>query len=110
MATQTFKPHRGTFDRPVEVSPTEKYTITARIPRDEDFRKPLADNDLIQGWAGFSDTETGEPLEFGPENLTQVMADLPIQGAVWRALGQLQADALSGALLAGNSGAPSSTS
>jgi hypothetical protein len=118
---QIFRKHRGTFVRDVLISDIEKYTLIIRIPKapglpDSDYAKPLTENipgipgntdPLIVGWDGFTDTETGEPLALTPENLEQVLADVPIAGGIWRTINGLLDDARTGVLLAKNSKAPS---
>lgn len=105
-----FKKHRGTFTRLVEIAVNEIYSITANIPAAEDFN--LAPKELfgkvVTGWSGTFQGDNPPPVElsadnFTPENWAEFVADPMIEGAVWRALGGLRSEALSGELARKNS-------
>ena len=97
-----FKIKRGPFERTVTVREGEQYAIMASIPTDADFSGGLVDVKCMEGWSGVNDTDTHEPLPFTPENWAEFVADDCIAGAVWRALGELRKDAVSGELYRGN--------
>jgi len=112
-----FIKHRGTFEITVEVSADETYTLLATIPREPDFSRTLTElahpvdgsEPVIRGWSGVADTDTGEALPMTAENCREVFADALIEGAVWRALGKLRGEALSGELARKNLPKPAAT-
>lgn len=104
-----FKRKYGPFERQIEAA-GEVFPVEMDIPTYDDMVNPvqaIRDGRVLVGWgAGVTDSETGEPLPYTPENRADFVGTTPIMGALIEGMNKLYQEALSLELFRGNSKAP----